>query len=181
MPEPFLDMICPRCASSLKAQRHDTGLAWRCLKCGGQSLNFSQFRRMIPEAQANGIWETVMARPRAPRRKSLCPECYRDMAAVVIPLGPEQEVELDICRNCQRLWMDRQQRRAEILSDSAPPAPQPRPMPISRAARERMEQHLANEIRRSGPGALNRILTVRILTVLFGIYIITRLTLRILR
>ena len=58
-----LKLICPQCQGVLAAVKHETGIAWRCGGCGGQSLNFSQFRRLIPELQANGIWASAMERP----------------------------------------------------------------------------------------------------------------------
>ncbi len=171
MSEPFLSLTCPRCGTELQALRHETGLAWRCSGCGGQSLNFSQFRRMVPEPQANTIWETAMARPAAPRRRSLCPECRRDMAAVIIPLPPARELELDICRNCQRLWLDRQQQLAGHLAAAGPPGPQPPVLTINRSAQERLEENLNRRRRPDLPYHL----IGRIATVLFVLYIASRI------
>ncbi len=140
-------MTCPRCRSALKAEKHDTGIAWRCMGCGGQSLNFSQFRKLVPEPKANSIWEEAMLHPRAPRRRSLCPECQRDMAAVLIPMK-ERELELEVCRNCQRLWLDSQEKIAGHLTAGAPPGPQPEAWTISDSARERLAGHLARSTRR---------------------------------
>jgi Zn-finger nucleic acid-binding protein len=140
-------MTCPRCSTALIPEKHKTGIAWRCTGCGGQSLNFSQFRRVVPEAHANGIWETAMLKPRAPSRKSLCPECQRDMAAVLIPMQ-ERELELEVCRNCQRLWLDRQERIAGHLTENAEPGPLPDVRPISAEAQIRMGEQLARGVRR---------------------------------
>ena len=150
-------MTCPRCRSALKANKHDTGIAWRCTGCGGQSLNFSQFRKLVPEPKANGIWETAMLHPRAPHRRTHCPECARDMAAVLIPL-PERELELEVCRNCQRLWLDSQENIAGHLSSGAAPGPQPDAMPMSPSARERLAEHLARGTRRRFSGDYNVII-----------------------
>jgi Zn-finger nucleic acid-binding protein len=142
-----MTMTCPRCSTALKPDKHKTGIAWRCAGCGGQSLNFSQFRRVVPEARANGIWETAMLEPRAPSRRSLCPECQRDMAAVLIPMQ-DRELELEVCRNCQRLWLDRQERIAGHLTENAEPGPLPQPRPISTEAQIRMGKQLAGRVRR---------------------------------
>ncbi len=142
-----MTMTCPRCGTALKADKHHTGIAWRCLACGGQSLNFSQFRRVIPEASANGIWETAMLEPRAPSRRSLCPECHRDMAAVLIP-AKEREVEMEVCRSCQRVWLDRQEKIAGHLTENAEPGPLPDVRPISSEAQVRMGEQLARRVRR---------------------------------
>lgn len=131
-----MSLTCPRCHSALLPDKHATGIAWRCHGCGGQSLNFSQFRRVIPEDHANDIWETAMLTPRAPSIRSLCPECQRDMAAVLVPLK-DREVELDVCRSCQRVWLDRQERIAGHLRENAEPGPQPEVKPISPGTRVR--------------------------------------------
>jgi Zn-finger nucleic acid-binding protein len=142
-----MTMACPRCGTSLNPAKHYTGIAWRCTACGGQSLNFSQFRRIIPEARANGIWETAMLEPRAPSRKSPCPECHRDMAAVLIPM-PERELEIEVCRNCQRLWLDRQEQIAGHLTANSEPGPLPEARPISVEAQIRLDRQLARRVRR---------------------------------
>lgn len=98
-------MDCPRCGGGLAPGRHETGIAWRCFKCGGESLNFSQFRRMIPEEQVDLIWWTAKGKPVASPQGTACPECRRPMLAVLIPFR-EVELELDICQGCQRLWRD---------------------------------------------------------------------------
>ncbi len=150
-------MKCPRCRSALKAEKHDTGIAWRCAGCGGQSLNFSQFRKLVPEPKANGIWEEAMLHPRAPRRRTLCPECGRDMAAVLIPMQ-ERELELEVCRNCQRLWLDSQEDIAGHLTAGTAPGPQPEPWTISESARERLAEQLASRTRRRFSGDYNILL-----------------------
>ena len=109
-------------------------------------MNFSQFRRVVPEAYVNGIWETAMLNPRAPSIRSLCPECQRDTAAVLVPLK-DREVELEVCRTCQRVWLDRQERIAGHLRENAEPGPQPEARPISVAARMRMAGHMARRLR----------------------------------
>ncbi len=113
--QPGLNPVCPRCHVDLWGGRHATGIAWRCRKCGGESLNFSQFRRLIPELHANEIWMTAMEQPVAPHRRACCPECRREMAAVLVPFHG-REIELDICRSCQRLWMDSQENQTGRLN-----------------------------------------------------------------
>ena len=160
-------MTCPRCRSFLKADKHDTGIAWRCAGCGGQSLNFSQFRKLVPEPKANGIWEEAMLHPRAPRRRTLCPECERDMAAVLIPMR-ERELELEVCRNCQRLWLDSQENIAGHLSAGTKPGPQPEVWTISAAAQDRLADQLARRTRWRFRGDYN--ITIRL--VLLGLVIL---------
>lgn len=61
-----------------------------------------------------------MEQPVAARRQTLCPECRKDMAAVLIPFQGK-EIELDICRTCQRLWMDAQENQTYRLDLSETP------------------------------------------------------------
>ncbi len=99
-------LTCPRCGQLLSPVDHELGIAWRCLPCGGQSLNYSQFRRMVPEEGANDIWGTARDHPRVPTKRSRCPECLTGMSSVLVPLSGGM-VELYICPPCQRLWLDR--------------------------------------------------------------------------
>jgi Zn-finger nucleic acid-binding protein len=99
-------LVCPRCGIPLQGGDHELGIAWRCRACGGQSLNFSQFRRLVPERGANEIWLEAAAKPGIPKSHTRCPECLAAMDAVQIPFRGGS-VELDICRRCQRLWLDR--------------------------------------------------------------------------
>lgn len=122
-----MGMDCPRCGAGLAPGKHDTGIAWRCLKCGGESLNFSQFRRMIPDEQVDVIWWTAKERPVAAPGGTVCPECRRPMLAVLIP-HREEELELDICQGCQRLWRDgprapKASRRLDIGRGASPKPP----------------------------------------------------------
>lgn len=167
-----MTMTCPRCSTALKPEKHATGIAWRCSGCGGQSLNFSQFRRIVPEAHANGIWETAMLNPRAPSRRSLCPECHRDMAAVLIPMN-ERELELEVCRGCQRLWLDRQERIAGHLTENAEPGPLPEVKPISMEARVRMGEEMLRQMKRKRAVRRSGLLTMFIVVILLFLYVLT--------
>lgn len=121
-----LTPVCPRCDCNLTGQKHTTGIAWQCGSCGGQSLNFSQFRRMVPELHVNEIWLTTMEEPVPARHRTRCPECRRDMTAVLVPHSGK-EVELDICRICQRLWLENQQHNSGRLDITRDPPPGRKP------------------------------------------------------
>lgn len=125
-----LTPVCPRCDCNLSGKKHPTGIAWGCSSCGGQSLNFSQFRRMVPELHVNEIWLTAMEEPVPARHRTRCPECRRDMTAVLVP-HHGNEVELDICRTCQRLWLENQQHKSERL-DITGDSPSGRKPPLIR-------------------------------------------------
>jgi Zn-finger nucleic acid-binding protein len=125
--------VCPRCHVALEKTAHRTGMAWRCTRCGGESLNFSQFRRMIPDRQANDIWLTAMEQPVKPQPGICCPECRQDMSAVLVPFGG-REIELDLCAGCQRLWMTPQEKTSWSL-DEEPAARGTRPPVISMKGR----------------------------------------------
>ncbi|MES2709028.1 MAG: hypothetical protein V4726_20700 [Verrucomicrobiota bacterium] len=109
-------MLCPRCRIPLNSRPHATGVAWGCGRCAGQSLNFSQFRKLLPQLQANEIWLTVMENPVVPQKRACCPECRTAMAAVLIPLE-SGGTQLDVCPPCQRLWMDPPARQARQLEE----------------------------------------------------------------
>ena len=100
-----------------------------------------------------------MLAPRAPTRRALCPECRRDMAAVLIPME-ERELELNVCRICQRLWLDRQESIAGHLTGKVEPGPLPEVKTISLEAQMRMGEEMAKRVRRQylgkeiGAGAL---------------------------
>lgn len=74
---------------------------------------------MIPELQANEIWLTVMEHPIPRHESECCPECRTAMGAVLIPWqGTHQE--LDVCPNCQRLWMEGPSRQPGRLTLTFP-------------------------------------------------------------
>ena len=73
---------------------------------------------MIPCLHANEIWMTAMEQPAALRWRTGCPECRRDMTAVLIPYEG-REIELEICRSCQRLWLDNQEVMSTRISINA--------------------------------------------------------------
>ena len=60
---------------------------------------------MVPEHGANAIWDSSRVRPDLPGKRTPCPECHLSMAAVLLPVKG-RVIELDICRSCQRLWLD---------------------------------------------------------------------------
>jgi Zn-finger nucleic acid-binding protein len=108
---------CPRCDVNLSPTDHATGLAWRCPRCAGSSLNFGQFRHLIPGQHADEIWTTTLDEPVSPTVRAKCPECRRNMTAVLIPFQG-REIELDICRMCQRVWMELQETRPHRIDIS---------------------------------------------------------------
>jgi len=122
-------LVCPRCGIPLQGGDHELGIAWRCDSCRGQSLNFSQFRRLVPEHGARDIWLEALKNPAAPRQRTHCPECLAAMHAVLVPFRGSN-IELDICPPCQRLWLDA---REEILITGLPgePVKSVNPMRIS--------------------------------------------------
>ena len=113
-----------------------------------------------------------MLHPRAPRRRTLCPECERDMAAVLIPMK-ERELELEVCRNCQRLWLDSQENIAGHLSGGAKPGPQPEAWTISASAQERLAEQLARRTRWRYRGEYNIVIRL-VLGALIILYFILR-------
>ena len=145
-------LLCPRCGIPLRSAEHKLGIAWRCGVCMGQSLNFSQFRRMVPEKGANDVWLEAISRPVSPREATDCPECQGVMDAVLIPFRSRM-VELDICRRCQRLWLDRQPSAGDTaLSLTASPDEGA----SAASAREELDRLIteleSSDSRRAGPG-----------------------------
>lgn len=103
---------------------------------------------MIPDRNASEIWMTAMEQPSAPRLRTRCPECRNDMAAVMIPFE-NRDLELTVCRNCQRLWMDSQEHSArQIHTSAAEPAPTPPAIRMTGSAMERMLSEKLRRVRR---------------------------------
>lgn len=147
---------CPRCERPLTGGKHTTGISWRCKNCRGESLNFSQFRRLIPELMANEIWFTAMENPAAPRRATRCPECLKDMAAVLIPFQG-REIELAICRTCQRLWLDNQENMPHTLDTGQPGKKPPVIRMMGRGVQRTFLSRLKPRRRREGSEYLRRV------------------------
>ncbi len=71
------------------------------------------------------------------------------MAAVLIPFQG-REIELDICRGCQRLWMENQEDQANKL-DLRDPSPGPKP-PVIRMTGRGAERLLGAQLKRIRSG-----------------------------
>jgi hypothetical protein len=126
-----MHLECPRCRDRLLPTEEEAGMIWRCRQCRGISLNFSQFRKLVPAWHANRIWESAIAGPRLASPEVRCPECRRPMNAVDGRL-PAGVLALKLCLVCQRLWMDAADggERGELRDASAPlslPAAAPGP------------------------------------------------------
>lgn len=80
-------------------------MIWHCRQCRGISLNFSQFRKLVPAWHANRIWESAIAGPRLASPEVRCPECRRPTNALDGRL-PAGVLALKLCLVCQRLWME---------------------------------------------------------------------------
>jgi Zn-finger nucleic acid-binding protein len=172
-------LVCPRCGISLRGTDHDLGIAWRCGPCGGQSLNFSQFRRMVPEHGANDIWLHAATRPDAPRHRTPCPECLAEMDAVLIPFQGRQ-IELDICQRCQRLWLDsREGQTLSLLPDGDSAGPGTMSLEASRKARAEaqlkaiLEDTTCGEIGRA-PEIIPVLIKAAIFAVVTSVAVLTR-------
>jgi uncharacterized protein YbaR (Trm112 family) len=100
-----MDLECPRCRGGLAATEEAAGIVWRCGQCRGISMNFSQFRKLVPAWHANRIWEAALRDPRRAQPAVCCPECRRFMNALEARL-PAGVLDLKLCLSCQRLWMD---------------------------------------------------------------------------
>jgi Zn-finger nucleic acid-binding protein len=68
---------------------------------------------VIPGARVDDIWLTATAEPVISPYRGKCPECRRVMHAVLVP-WQNREIELDLCRPCQRLWMDNAENSAPL-------------------------------------------------------------------
>lgn len=63
------------------------------------------------------------------------------MAAVFMPAG-DHALEINICRNCQRLWLDSAERSTRTLPLYEDSVPERAPRPINGGAQERLVGHL---------------------------------------
>lgn len=108
---------------------------------------------MVPEHGANDIWMQAISRPGAPQQRTQCPECLAGMDAVLIPFRG-RFIELDICRACQRLWLDRQEIESSggaltIIPGTVGRPALPGPPPSPKTSRAGVD-HLLNILEREG-------------------------------
>lgn len=97
---------------------------------------------MVPETHVDEIWVTITEQPVTAPNRTRCPECRRLMLAVLVPLQ-DREIELDICRPCQRLWLENQEKLSQTLDSlrhpqNAAAARGPKP-PLIRMGRRPMD------------------------------------------
>lgn len=122
------DLRCPRCRTSRLLREIRDGVRWSCPECHGYTSTIGALRERAPKNAVNAVWQAAWE-DSAPSELT-CPGCARPMARVPVPAG-EGTRDVDVCRSCQLVWFDADER---ALIPDREPAPTRAP-PTSRDAR----------------------------------------------
>lgn len=93
---------CPGCALKLKKHQLEDKNYWGCTNCAGHMVPFATLRKLIGEATTRNLW-LQSGHVEAGGRP--CPSCAFKLRPVIH--GSDFPVELDVCRTCHIMWMDK--------------------------------------------------------------------------
>ena len=117
-------LVCPECASRLRAQAVGAKRGWSCAVCSGVLLNLGVVRTQISEQVARDFWSLARS---APASKRSCPSCRRALCQIEHALAAAS-VELELCTACQLIWFDQGElEQLGPIRASEPPKPKLRP------------------------------------------------------
>jgi Zn-finger nucleic acid-binding protein len=124
----MIDPTCPRCVRTLTKRTTQRGLLYACERCGGLALAMPVLRKVADPAQIDALWTRIKKRAVVPAFGGAeCPACTQTMGRLTVE-NTNASVEIDVCRSCHFLWLDRDELAA---FGNAPPASAPQPDPRS--------------------------------------------------
>jgi membrane associated rhomboid family serine protease/Zn-finger nucleic acid-binding protein len=96
-----------------------------CPECDGRMANLALLRRNLEPDPINRLWRKVCdAHPANHHGVLRCPSCRARMHPAGVPCADHEELQLDVCRVCQVVWLD----SGEI--ERLPRLPQPEPQAV---------------------------------------------------
>src|SRR5262245_26341906 len=108
--------VCPQHALLVAAELEPLLASHRCAQCGGQWITGEHYYRWLEHpdrrpsdanpqtVSADAPHSDASARPGAPRRAMLCPECGRLLSRYQV--GHGLNMFIDRCAGCGGLWLD---------------------------------------------------------------------------
>lgn len=98
---------CPRCSVPLETHVARGAVHYVCPQCDGRAANIPLLRRTLEPASVNHLWRTVCdAHPTDHHGTLRCPSCRTRMHPAGVPGTDGGEIQLDVCRVCQIVWLD---------------------------------------------------------------------------
>lgn len=128
---------CPHCLTALTATRTLAGTAWDCPRGHGRYAMLRVLKGLAHDLPLSQAWKDAHWGEVRPGCK--CPSCHRPMVQVRIHVAA---IEVDVCRRCQALWLDRGEQQA------LPPRTTPAPSAESEDARKAFAMVQVKEMRR---------------------------------
>lgn len=95
--------VCPRCSKELVKREFKSVMRYSCSKCFGFAIDFPVLKKLMPADEVNTLWKGV---EHAPTGTLLCSHCRIPMQMLLRDHGV-RHMELDLCRRCEVLWLDR--------------------------------------------------------------------------
>ena len=139
---------CPRCSIPLKTHVTQCSVHYACPKCDGRAGNLALLRRTLEPEFVNRLWRTVRdAHPTDHHGQLRCPSCRTRMHPAGLDSEEGAELQLDVCRVCQIVWLDAD----EVARVPQAPAAEPAITPAGRftpAAAEALAPMLLESERR---------------------------------
>jgi len=98
---------CPRCSIPLKTHVTSGSVHFVCPKCDGRAGNLALLRRTLEPEFANRLWRVVRdAHPTDHHGMLRCPSCKTRMHPAGLTTDEGTDLQLDVCRVCQIVWLD---------------------------------------------------------------------------
>lgn len=83
-------------------------ITYGCPQCEGQAVNLAIFRKTVRADTMKAFWLDVLDAPEVAHNEALpCPSCAKNMARASATGGHDEQVQLDVCRGCHMMWIDR--------------------------------------------------------------------------
>lgn len=140
---------CPRCQIPLHTHAVAGAVHYACEQCGGRAANLALLRRILTKDCANKLWNTVRDASPADHHGILrCPSCSHRMHPATVATDAGEELQLDVCRVCQIVWLDAGE--LERLPQVPPPAASRGNGPFSPEAAEALAPLLIERERQRG-------------------------------
>ena len=103
------NLICPKCKTLLSPAPSAKGMLWRCEACSGVAANVAVLRRYLKDDIVKGLWLKAITESTPSDRK--CPCCLQMLKEFAAGTD-NRRVRLDLCKNCQLMWFDKNELEA---------------------------------------------------------------------
>lgn len=94
--------VCPHCIADLDRHRAHSTNYYSCPNDHGSAISLYSLKQLVNWSGLNALWLRSVDAPEIHMACSHCRKPYRQIVAEL----PEAQVELEVCRRCQFIWLD---------------------------------------------------------------------------